>query len=113
MVVVRILGRGLMLLSLAVLTIGIVSWLGGSDVTQPAGFVLAEWNRPLLNATQAFVERYLYAPLWEGGVVPLLLRPWWEAVTIVFLGLLLSGGALAWIGRQRDRRRRRRGGLSN
>ena len=112
MLVLRMFGRGLMLLGLAVLVVGLVSWLGGGDVTRPAGFVLAEWNRPLLNASQAFIERYLYAPVWEGAVVPLLLRPWWEAVTILFLVLVLAGGALAWLGRQRERKRRRRGGLS-
>lgn len=112
MAIIRALGRIIMILGFAVLVIGLYSWLMGADVVRPAGFVIAEWNRPLLNAAQAGTERFLHPVLWQDVIVPLLLRPWWEAITIVFLALLVLGGLLAWIGRTRPNRRRRRGGFS-
>lgn len=107
MVLFRWVGRFLMLLGFVVLALGLAVWLGGADVTREAGFLIADWHRPGLNATQAFVERYLHPGLWRGVAVPLLLRPLWEAVLIVFLACLVPGGVLALIG-QRGRARKRR-----
>lgn len=105
MVLFRFVGRVLIVLGFLVLALGLAVWLGGADVTREAGFLIAEWNRPGLNASQAFVERYLHPVLWRGMAVPLLLRPLWEAVLIVFLGCLVVGGLLALIGQRRRRRR--------
>ena len=110
MIVFRVLGRIILILGFLVLGLGLLSWLRGIDVLKPAGFVIADWNRPLLNATQAGTERYLHPFLWQDVAVPLLLRPWWEVITILFLTCLVLGGLIVWAARgDRPNRRRRKG----
>ena len=48
-----------------------------------------------LNATQAFVQRYVWAWLWEGLIQPVLIAPAW----LVFA---VPGLLLAWLCRRRQ-----------
>ena len=79
-------------------------WLSGADVRAPAGQLWFQVDSASLNSTQAFIQRYIHAGLWDSVIVPLLNRPAWEAVAIVVLCLALVGGLLSSLGNNRRRR---------
>ena len=58
-----------------------------------------------LNLSQAIVQRYLYPSIWEALAVPLLVRPFWEAVVLSFIVLLVIGSGIVFLTRQRRRTR--------
>lgn len=83
----------------------LVSWLVGTDVTEATGKLWFEFHLESLNLFQVVVQRYLYAPAWDGFIVPhLLLRPFWETATILFAFFLILGGAVTSLGTDRRRR---------
>lgn len=96
------------MLSAAVLAIGAWLWLSGHDLTQPAGRLWANLDIASLNLIQAIVQRYIYAPLWDGVFVPLLLLPGWEAIGILVLILAVIGAAFLFAASRRPRRSFRR-----
>ena len=94
-----------MLLGFAALALGLWLWLSGEDVTQPAGRLWTTLDFTTYNHLQVVVQRHLNLPgLWDGGILPLLKQPAWEAVLWIFLGGMLLGGLLLFIGRARKRR---------
>lgn len=105
MIVIRVIGRILLALALIVLGLGLWLWLSGREITVAAGKLWFELDAGSLNLTQAVVQRYIHPALWENVGVPLLLEPTWEALTVVFLVLLVLGGVLLFLGRRRGRRR--------
>ena len=101
MIVGRIIGWLLILLAIAVAGHEAVMWLdGGTYRTLALGKLWFTIDAASLNITQAAVQRYLWAWLWDGVAVNLLLIPAWA-----FFGV--PGLLLAWF--YRGRRGRRRG----
>ncbi|NKB55899.1 MAG: hypothetical protein GKS00_06150 [Alphaproteobacteria bacterium] len=107
MIVLRIIGRLLIILATITLLGGLVIWLFGADVTRPAGAAWYEAHVTSLNFSQVIVQRHLHIPaFWDSVIVPhLLARPVWEAVIIIFVVLLIMGGLFVRLGRQRHLRR--------
>ena len=91
MIVLKYLSRFILFLALAVLTTGIWIWLAGNDITKSAGEILYQLNPESLNLSQAIIERYLSPQIWQKGVVPRLLKPFSEAVFLLFITLLILG----------------------
>jgi len=106
MIVLRILGRLLIILSMIMLIGGLAVWLFGADTTQLTGKAWFEAHVASLNFSQVIIQRHLHLPgLWDSVIVPhLLTRPVWEAIIIVFVVLLVLGGLFIRIGRPRQRR---------
>ena len=82
---------------------GLCLWLTGHDVTRSAGEIWYALRPGSLNLAQAIVQRYLHPDLWQGLAVPLLLRPFWEAVVINLIALLMLAGSIAFLDRLRRR----------
>jgi len=108
MIALRYLGRFILLLAFAVLTVGIWIWLAGHDVTKSAGEVWYQLAPEGLNLSQAIVQRYLFPEIWEQGAVPLLLRPFWESVILLFIILLVLGAGIGFFSRRRAARPKER-----
>jgi hypothetical protein len=103
---IRVLGRLLIAIAIIILLGGVIIWLLGGDITASTGQVWYEAHAASLNLSQAIVQRYLYAPLWDGFIVPqLLLRALWESLTILFMFFLVIGGLIAMVARDRRIRR--------
>ena len=93
MIVLKYLSRFILLLALAVLTSGIWVWIADIDITKSAGEILYQLAPEGLNLSQAIIERYLSPQIWQKGVVPILLKPFSEAVFLLFITLLILGTA--------------------
>ena len=106
MIVLRILGRLLIILSMIMLIRTLAVWLFGADITQPTGKAWFEAHVASLNFSHVIIQRHLQLPgLWDSVIVPnLLTRPVWEAIIIVFVVLLVLGGLFIRIGQPRQRR---------
>ena len=100
--VLRFLGRFFVALALITLLSGVAIWLVGTDVTAVAGQVWANADIESLNLMQVVIQRHLHFPaLWDGVIVPhLLLRPTWEAITILFVLFLVLGALFLRLGRR-------------
>jgi hypothetical protein len=92
----RLLGRFFLLLAFAEAAIGIWIWLAGHDVTRSAGEVWYTLEPGSLNLSQAIVQRYLLPEIWEQVAVPLLLRPFWESVVLLFILFLVMGSGIVY-----------------
>ena len=92
----RLLGRFFLLLAFAEVAVGIWIWLAGHDVTRSAGEVLYALEPGSLNLSQAIVQRYLLPEIWEQVAVPLLLRPFWESVVLLFILFLVMGSGIVY-----------------
>ena len=105
MVVLRVLGRLLIILSIIMLIGGLAVWLFGVDVTRPTGAAWYQAHVASLNFSQVIIQRHLHLPgLWDSVIVPhLLTRPVWEAIVIVFVVFLVLGALFLRIGRRRRR----------
>ena len=103
MILVRLLGRILLLIAFAVVALGVLVWLAGHDVTQSAGELWYLLEPGSLNLSQAIVQRYLHPTIWEELAVPLLQRPFWEALVLSFIVLLVLGSGLVLLVRRRRR----------
>ena len=108
MLIVRLLGRLFQLIALGMAGLGLWLWIAGHDVTLPAGQLWFQFDVGTLNFFQVIVQRYIYAPVWDAAIVPMLQRPTWETLLILFVITLVLGFALRMFGRERGRRRRRR-----
>ena len=105
MIVLRIIGRLLIILAMIVLFGGLAIWLFGADVTQATGKAWFEAHVASLNFSQVIVQRHLHLPaVWDFIVRHLLARPVWETIIIVFVILLVLGGVLTRLGRPPQRR---------
>ena len=98
---VRLLGQFCILVGLFFAILGIGLWGVGADITLPAGKIWFELDRASLSIFQSFVQRYINPELWNVLVVSLLLRPAWEAISIIVIFLALLGGGLVSLGRRR------------
>lgn len=103
MFLLRLIGGLLLLLAL-----GILGWdayryaaAGGSAPFRPAagGELWYALDPGSLNLTQAVIERYLWPPLWDPGLLSVLLWP--AAAVLAGLGILLY--LLGTAGRRRRR----------
>jgi hypothetical protein len=92
----RLLGRFFLLLAFAEAAIGIWIWLAGHDVTRSAGEVWYTLEPGSLNLSQAIVQRYFLPEIWEQVAVPLLLRPFWESVVLLFILFLVMGSGIVY-----------------
>jgi hypothetical protein len=108
MFIVRLLGRIFQLIALGTVGLGLWLWIAGHDVTLPAGQLWFQFDVGTLNFFQVIVQRYIYAPIWDAAIVPMLQRSTWEALLILFVITLVLGFALGSLARERGRRRRRR-----
>ena len=105
MIVLRIIGRLLLILAMVMLIGGLAIWLFGADVTQATGKAWFEAHVASLNFSQVIVQRHLHLPgAWDFIVKYLLTRPVWETIIIVFVVLLVLGGVLIRLGRPPQRR---------
>ena len=104
MVVLRILGRLLIILSTIMLIGGLADRPFGGDVTRPTGTAWYQAHVASLNFSQVIIQRHLHLPgLWDSVIVPHLLnRPVWEAIIIVFVVFLVLGALFLRIGRPRQ-----------
>lgn len=98
---VRLIGQLCIVVGLFFAILGIGLWGVGADITLPAGKIWFELDRASLSISQSFVQRYINPELWNVLVVSLLLRPTWEAISIIVIFLALLGGGLVSLGRRR------------
>lgn len=106
MIVGRILGWLLILGALLVAASEAYTWLDqGSYHIVKAGELWYRESPGTLNLSQAIVQRYIYPPLWDDVVVPMLLAPAWLVFGVPGILLLI-------LCRRRNRRRRSLGGLN-
>ena len=107
MVVFALFGWVFILAALALLGFGLWIWLSGADITQPLGQLWYGLDAGSLALAQTIVERHLHLPvLWFDGIHPyLLVRPAWESILWLFIGLMVLGGLLSLLGSRRRRRR--------
>ena len=87
---------GFVFVTLGLALAGMAGWLAlaGHDMTQAAGQLWFALDSGSLNAFQAVVQRYLHPALWENAIVPLLLRPAWEASLFLMVLSVTIGVAL-------------------
>lgn len=104
MIFVRMIGRGFVFVGLLFAILGVGLWMSGADITLPAGKLWFDLDSASLNTTQALIQRYIHAGLWDSVIVPLLNRPAWEAFAILVLVFTLVGGLMSSVGRRRRRR---------
>ena len=105
MILFRLLGHFFLLISFAVVALGVLVWLAGHDVTKSAGELWYVLETGSLNLSQAIVQRYLHPVFWEVLAVPLLVRPFWEAMVLSFIFLLVVGSGIVFLARRRRRPR--------
>ena len=98
---VRLIGQFCILVGLLFAILGIGLWGVGADITLPAGEMWFKIDGSSLSIFQSFVQRYIHPQPWDVLVVPLLLRPVWEAISIIVVFLALLGGGLVSLGRRR------------
>jgi hypothetical protein len=103
MIALRLLGRFFLLLAFVEVAIGILIWLSGRDVTRSAGEIWYVLEPGSLNLSQAIVQRYLLPEIWEQVAVPLLLRPFWESVMLLFILFLVLGSGIVFFSKHRRR----------
>ena len=103
--VLNFIGRFLLFLAFLEVVLGLWIWLAGHDVTRSAGEIWYELAPGSLNLTQAVIQRYLHPEIWEQGIVPLLVRPFWESEVFLFIGLLVVGSGLVFFAHRRPRPR--------
>lgn len=97
MVILRAFGWALIVLGLVVLGRDLWLWVAGASTGFVTGGEL--WFRidnDSLNLTQAVIQRYVWPPLWDPGLLTVLLWP--AAPTLAGLGLIL---VVAFQGRRR------------
>ena len=100
--IVQLLGRLFNLLAFADFSLGIWLWISGHDITLPIGQFWYQLDAASLNFFQVIIQRYIFAPIWDAAVVPLLLRPTWEILLFLFLFLLILSFALTTLARDRS-----------
>ena len=105
MILFRLLGRIFLMIAFAVVALGVLVWLAGHDVTKSAGELWYLLEPASLNVLQAIVQRYLHPSIWEALAVPLLVRPFWEAMVLSFIFLLVLGSGLLFLASRRRRPR--------
>ena len=105
MILFKLLGRIFLLIAFAVFALGVLVWLAGHDVTKSAGELWYALEPGSLNLSQTVVQRYLHPSIWEALAVPLLVRPFWEAVVLSFIVLLVVGSGILFLARRRRRPR--------
>lgn len=91
--------------ALAALAAGLA--LAGHDMTQAAGQLWFKLDSASLNTFQSVVQRFLHPGLWDNAILPLLLRPAWEALVFLVVVTVTIGVALVVFARARRRHRRR------
>ena len=107
MIFFRQLGRIFLMIAFGVVALGVLVWLAGHDVTKSAGELWYVLEPGSLNLSQAIVQRYLHPVIWEVLAVPLLMRPFWEAMVLSFIFLLVVGSGIIFLVPRRRRRRSR------
>ena len=100
---IRWLGWVFLVLGLGTLGLGAWLWFGGYDTMLAAGQLWFDIDSPSLNTTQAVIQRYLHAEIWDRVFVPLLLRPAWQAIAILAAGAFLLAAVFLVLGRSRQR----------
>jgi hypothetical protein len=100
MFIVRLLGSFFQLIALGTGGLGLWLWIAGHDVTLPAGQLWFQFDVGTLNFFQVIVQRYIYAPIWDAAIVPMLQRSTWEALLILFVITLVLGFALGSLARE-------------
>ena len=103
----RTMGYVFVVLGLALAALAGVLALSGRDMTQAAGQLWFALDSAGLNTFQAVVQRYLHPGLWDNAIVPLLLRPAWEASLFLVVLTVAVGVAFVILSRTRRRNRRR------
>ena len=105
MVLFKLLGRIFLLIAFAVVALGVLFWIAGHDVTKSGGELWYALEPGSLNLSQAIVQRYLHPSIWQALAVPLLVRPFWEAMVLSFIVLLVLGSGFVFLARRHRRPR--------
>ena len=105
MILFRLLGRIVLMVAFAVFALGVLVWLAGHDVTKSAGELWYVLETGSLNLSQAIVQRYLHPLIWEVLAVPVLVHPFWEAIVLSFIVLLVLGSGIVFFARRGRRQR--------
>lgn len=104
MIVVRILAWFFLLATLVAGGAELIASLqAGAWTPLQAGTLWFKANVYSLNLVQAIVQRYIYAPIWDPGIVTILLWPTWVVTLIPGVVLMLIG----WYGGRKKEKRRR------
>lgn len=103
MIIFRILGRLFIILALVLMALAIGIWLSGNNITQPAGQLWYHLHLQSLQYTQVILERYLglsqvWLTVFQDGLLQL---PAWDSMLRVVVFLLLVGGLMVYLGRDR------------
>jgi hypothetical protein len=104
----KIAGQVFVALGVAVLCLAAWLWVAGHDLTLPAGQLWYTLDKGSLNLTQAIVQRYIYAGLWDSVFVPFLLLRAQTAFAILILGCGAIGAVLIYAATRSPRRGFRR-----
>ena len=105
MIVARILGWILIAAAVVVAGVAFALWLSGHNFALVAGQLWYQMSPDSLRATQALLQA-IHPTLWDYGLLPLLQRPVYQALTISFFAPFILGLILVFAFRQRKRRRR-------
>ena len=87
----RLLGMALLALALVLLIadLAAVDWTTRTGFQmEPLGALLYAVAPDLLNGSQAFIQRYVWPPLWDPGIQTVL--TWWDVGVIGTLGAVLT-----------------------
>ena len=98
-----LLGFVALLLGLATSGLLVAAATSGMALTQPLGQIWFTLDASSLNLAQATIERGIWPPLWQSGVLPLLQQPGLY-VALGALGVAVVLLLLARGGRKRDRK---------
>lgn len=95
-----LLGAIALVVGLAATGLLVAAAASGMALTQPLGQIWFTLDAGSLNLAQATIERGIWPPLWQSGVLPLLQQPG----LYVALGALALGLVLLLVARRRRRR---------
>lgn len=105
MIVARILGWILVAAAIVVAGIAFALWLSGQNFALLAGQIWYQTSPESLSTTQSVLQA-IHPALWDYGLLPLLNRPLYQAITISFFTSFILGLILVFAFRRRRRRRR-------
>lgn len=105
MIIARILGWILIVAAIVVAGVALALWLSGFNFAVVAGQLWFQTSPDSLRATQDLLLA-IHPVLWDYGLLPLLQRPVYQALTISFFAPFLLGLILVVAFKRRKRRRR-------
>jgi hypothetical protein len=101
---IQIIGWAFILLGIMLAGLMGIMVVGGPPLTEPGGAVWNTLHSSSLGLFQVFVQRILGLPdLWDNQVVPILLAPAWQSMTVIATLSFVIGAVLLAIARRQRR----------